>query len=198
MSSTACWNWDAPTPSASPDPRSGQSPSCPSRRPCNNATQLRAIAEHGRMAWQVTSGYTKRARAETAMSRFKRVIGDGLRSHADERRRSEVEVARPCPQPHAGIGTPQLRPHRLTLDRARAHRVRPADPCNNATQGRRHGASDAGTRRANAVFSPNASPPISSNPTPGARRGSTASRMRSLSCSAAGPENGSQNACPYR
>ncbi len=27
------------------------------------------------------------------MSRFKRVIGDGLRSHADERRATEVEVA---------------------------------------------------------------------------------------------------------
>ena len=45
------------------------------------------------MAWQATSGYTKWARAETAMSRFKRVIGDGLHSHADERRATEVEVA---------------------------------------------------------------------------------------------------------
>ena len=27
------------------------------------------------------------------MSRFKRVIGEGLRSHADERRATEVEVA---------------------------------------------------------------------------------------------------------
>ena len=40
---------------------------------------------------------------------------------------------RPCPQPHAGPRTPELRPHRLNLDRARAHRVHPADPCNNAT-----------------------------------------------------------------
>ena len=54
---------------------------------------LRAIAEHGRMAWQAASGYTRRARAETAMSRFKKVIGDGLRSHANERRETEVEVA---------------------------------------------------------------------------------------------------------
>jgi hypothetical protein len=37
------------------------------------------------MAWQKASGYTKRARAETAMARFKQVIGDGLRSHTDER-----------------------------------------------------------------------------------------------------------------
>src|SRR3954447_4056179 len=39
------------------------------------------------------SGYTKRARAETAISRFKRVIGDELRSHTDERRATEMDVA---------------------------------------------------------------------------------------------------------
>ncbi len=41
---------------------------------------LQQIAEHGRMAWQKASGYTKRARAETSMARFKQGIGDGLRS----------------------------------------------------------------------------------------------------------------------
>ena len=45
------------------------------------------------MAWQKASGYTKRARAETVISRFKRVIGDRLRSHADEGRATEVAVA---------------------------------------------------------------------------------------------------------
>ena len=43
--------------------------------------------------WQKASGYTKRARAETAISRFKRVIRDRLRSRADERRATEVNVA---------------------------------------------------------------------------------------------------------
>ncbi len=61
--------------------------------PTQRDRHLRAIAEHGRMAWQAASGYTKRALAETAMSRFKRVIGDALCSHADERRATEVEVA---------------------------------------------------------------------------------------------------------
>jgi len=51
------------------------------------------IAKHGRMAWQAASGYTKRARAETGMARFKQVIGDGLRSRTDDRRATEVEVA---------------------------------------------------------------------------------------------------------
>ncbi len=51
------------------------------------------IAEHGRAAWQKASGYTRRARAEAAIGRFKQVIGDGLRSRTDRRRATEVDVA---------------------------------------------------------------------------------------------------------
>jgi len=61
--------------------------------PTQRDHHLQQIAEHGRMAGQKASGYTKRARAETSMARFKQVIGDGLRSHTDERRAAEVEVA---------------------------------------------------------------------------------------------------------
>ncbi len=61
--------------------------------PMQRNRHLRAITERDRMVWQAASGYTRRARAETAMSRFKRVIGDALRSHADKRRTTEVEVA---------------------------------------------------------------------------------------------------------
>ncbi len=39
------------------------------------------------------SGYTKRAWAETAIGRWTRVIGDELRSHTDEGRATEVNVA---------------------------------------------------------------------------------------------------------
>ena len=52
--------------------------------PTQRDRHLRDIAEHGRLAWQATSGYTMRAQAETAMSRFKRMIGDGLRSQTDD------------------------------------------------------------------------------------------------------------------
>src|SRR4051795_2159978 len=69
----------------------------PSRTAASEPTQrdrhLQLIAERGRRAWQKASGYTKRARAETAISRFKRVIGDELRSHTDERRATEMDVA---------------------------------------------------------------------------------------------------------
>ena len=61
--------------------------------PTQRACHLQGIAEHGRAAWQKSSGYTKRARAETAIGRFKQVIGDGLRSRTDEHRASEVDVA---------------------------------------------------------------------------------------------------------
>jgi hypothetical protein len=54
---------------------------------------LQLIAERGRMAWQKASGYNRRARAEAAISRFKRVVGDRLRSHKDERRATEMAVA---------------------------------------------------------------------------------------------------------
>ncbi len=61
--------------------------------PTQQDRHLQQIAKHGRLAWQAASGYTKRAKAETSMSRFKQVIGDGLRSHTDERQATEVDVA---------------------------------------------------------------------------------------------------------
>ena len=45
------------------------------------------------MGWQKRSGYTRRALAETAISRFKRVIGDALRSRTDRRRATETAIA---------------------------------------------------------------------------------------------------------
>src|SRR4051794_35311207 len=53
--------------------------------PTQRDRHLQLIAEKGRMSWQTASGYNWRARAEAAIGRFKRVIGDGLRSRTDER-----------------------------------------------------------------------------------------------------------------
>src|SRR3954451_4546846 len=61
--------------------------------PTQRDRHLQHIAEHGRMAWQRPSGYTKRARAEAAIGRWKQVTGDRLRAHTDERRATEVDVA---------------------------------------------------------------------------------------------------------
>jgi hypothetical protein len=75
-------------------PRSTAVPSATAETaPTQRDRHLQLIAERGRRAWQQASGYTKRARAETAISRFKRVIGDELRSHTEERRATEMDVA---------------------------------------------------------------------------------------------------------
>src|SRR4051794_39434572 len=63
------------------------------RAPTQRDRHLQHIAEHGRRAWQTASGYTKRAKAEVAIARWKQVIGDRLRAHTDECRATEVDVA---------------------------------------------------------------------------------------------------------
>ena len=61
--------------------------------PTQRDRHLQSIVEHGRRGWQKRSGYTRRALAETSISRFKRVIGDGLRSRTDRRRATEIAIA---------------------------------------------------------------------------------------------------------
>jgi hypothetical protein len=56
-------------------------------------THLRCIAERGRMGWQKASGYNWRALVKADVSRWKRVIGDGLRSQTDGRQATEVAIA---------------------------------------------------------------------------------------------------------
>jgi len=45
------------------------------------------------MGWRKASGYNWQALAEADISRYKRVIGDALRSHADGRQATEVAIA---------------------------------------------------------------------------------------------------------
>ena len=68
---------------------SGTAETAPTRRD----RHLQFIAERGRTGWQKVSGYNRRALAEAAISRYKRVIGDALRSRTDRRRATEVAVA---------------------------------------------------------------------------------------------------------
>ena len=75
-------------------PRSTAVPSqAAASEPTQRDRHLQLIAERGRMAWQKASGYNRRSRAEATIGRFKRVIGDDLRAHTDERRATEVDVA---------------------------------------------------------------------------------------------------------
>jgi hypothetical protein len=45
------------------------------------------------MSWQKSSGYTRRARVEASIGRYKRVIGTALRSRTDETEATEVAIA---------------------------------------------------------------------------------------------------------
>ena len=45
------------------------------------------------MGWQKASGHSLRALVEADVSRWKRVIGDGLRSRTDGRQAAEVAIA---------------------------------------------------------------------------------------------------------
>jgi hypothetical protein len=61
--------------------------------PTQRDGHLRSIAERGRMGWQKASGYNWRALVEADISRWKRVIGDGLRFQTDGRQATEVAIA---------------------------------------------------------------------------------------------------------
>ena len=75
-------------------PRSSAVPSGTAETaPTQRDAHLRCIAERGRMGWQKASGYNWRALVEADIARFKRVIGDALRSHTDGRQAAEVAVA---------------------------------------------------------------------------------------------------------
>jgi Transposase DDE domain len=61
--------------------------------PTRRDRHLQLIAERGRMHWQKASGYNDRALVEADISRYKRVIGDALRSRTEARRATEVAIA---------------------------------------------------------------------------------------------------------
>ena len=59
------------------------------------------------MGRQKAAGYTRRARAEAAVGRFKQAIGDGLRSRTDRRRVTEANVAVHVPSHMLACGRPR-------------------------------------------------------------------------------------------
>ena len=61
--------------------------------PTQRDEHVLAIQAHGRSNWQKMTGYNRRSKVEAAMSRYKRVIGDTLKSRNDARRVTEVAIA---------------------------------------------------------------------------------------------------------
>jgi hypothetical protein len=61
--------------------------------PTQRDGHIRNIAARGRRGWPAASGYNRRALVEAQIGRYKRVIGNTLRSHTEEARRAEVAIA---------------------------------------------------------------------------------------------------------
>src|SRR5206468_1746471 len=75
-------------------PRSSTVPSkAAGTAPTQRDRHIQDIAERGRLGWQKASGYNWRALVECDISRWKRVVGDGLRFQADGRQTIEVAIA---------------------------------------------------------------------------------------------------------
>ncbi len=75
-------------------PRSNAVPSSTAEfAPTQRDRHLQLLQQRGRVGWQEASGYNWRALVEADVSRFKRVIGDALRSRTDRRRATEVAIA---------------------------------------------------------------------------------------------------------
>src|SRR3954447_17950485 len=82
-----------------------RSPSCESLN--GFACVFRAKSERGRIGWQKALGYNWRALVESDIARWKRVIGDGLRSHTDGRQVSEVAIAADVLNRMLDLGRPE-------------------------------------------------------------------------------------------
>jgi len=53
---------------------------------------LRTIAEHGRLGWQRRSGYSRRSLVETAMYRYKTIIGRRLHARTLPNQKTEAKL----------------------------------------------------------------------------------------------------------
>ena len=67
---------------------SDKAATCPSQRD----RHIAVLADKGRIAWQEETGYGKRALVETAVGRYKAIIGPGLRAGKLPGQRAEAVV----------------------------------------------------------------------------------------------------------
>jgi hypothetical protein len=74
--------------------------------PTQRDHHIQEIEVRGRMGWQKSSGYNVRAKVEGAISRYKRVIGDALRSRTDKTEAAEVAIAARVLNQMLGFGRP--------------------------------------------------------------------------------------------
>jgi transposase len=83
-----------PPPDVVVPPRSSAVPSTETGGPPSQRDRhVRLIAERGRMAWQRATGYGRRSLAETAVGRFKAIIGPRLRARGLPAQQGEAAIA---------------------------------------------------------------------------------------------------------
>ena len=68
---------------------------------------VREIRQHGRKAWKNKSGYHRRSLAETAMFRFKALVGNRLKSRSAAAQATEAKVGCKILNRLIGLGTPR-------------------------------------------------------------------------------------------
>ena len=91
-------------------PRKGAAIRPPTSRkdaPPTRGEAVARIAAIGRNAWKAETGYHRRSLAETAMYRYKTLIGPGLRSRAFDRQKTEAAVAVHCINRFTALGMPK-------------------------------------------------------------------------------------------
>jgi hypothetical protein len=65
------------------------------------------VAREGRRAWERATGYGRRNAVEWTFSRYKRVLGGGLRSRSMEAQRTEANIAAAPLNSMAELGMPR-------------------------------------------------------------------------------------------
>ena len=88
-------------------PRSTAAPSASAETaPTRRDQHIQEIAVHGRVGWQKSTGYNVRAKVEAAIGRYKRVIGDALRSRTAETEATDFAIAARILNQMLGFGCP--------------------------------------------------------------------------------------------
>jgi hypothetical protein len=67
---------------------------------------LRSIEQHGRLGWQRRSGYGRRSQVETAMYRYKTIIGRRLHARTLPNQQIEAKIGCNVPNRMTSLGMP--------------------------------------------------------------------------------------------
>jgi hypothetical protein len=99
--------------------------------PTQRDRHIRTIQDRGRLGWQKAVGYGRRSLGETAVSRYKTIIGRGLRARTLPAQKTEARAACSVLNRMTRLGMPVSQ--RVALQTATAAAPRPSpDLCTNA------------------------------------------------------------------